>query len=698
MILLSNVISSKLRHINYFLVILVCLVIFNIFILKSAIFGLILLVFWLSICARLISSLFIPKINHFNAYLSSVLLIIGGLILILVVLSYAIAISMAVALAVFVIISLLSVIIGIRSNFKINIKKLDLSFRYLLNGKTLVYLILILISYLLIAKNQTASAILSPWEVVPSSFFICYILSTLVLLMILFSKNKKQEKIKMDEVLAKLVLISLHLLLTLSVAVIVYRIGFGFDGFVHRAAEVKLAELGYILPQPLYYIGQYVWVVWLVKIFSLPLEWTDKLLLPVMSAILLPPIIYLSLKKILPRDKYVLPCVVGVLLIGSPLFFYSVPQNLANLFLLILIFRLFSSKNIGLVELIMALAILTIHPLAGIPALILLTLKYLFIKRKSLVLPFVLIASVLVPLFFVLASVISAQFEISFGIQNLSLLGQLIKNNLAYLPFNSPYHFMYLIYYNWLILFLFIFIFGISQLKKRTGGQFLKLSLLFILSILLNLFLTAFVQFDSVIDYEQIEFIKRLGQILILSASPLFLIGLYFILQKIDSIKFGKYIALTAMAAVLGIAIYFSYPQHDAFSVARGYAVSKYDVAAVKWIDKHASTDNYTVLSNQSTAAAGLREFGFKTYLKNGLFYYPIPTSSPLYELYLKMVYDKPDLKYVQLAFELTGADKVYFVINNYWLDAQKKIKQAGQIADEKNNIQNKVWIFEFVK
>ena len=152
-------------------------------------------------------------------------------------------------------------------------------------------------------------------------------------------------------------------------------------------------------------------------------------------------------------------------------------------------------------------------------------------------------------------------------------------------------------------------------------------------------------------------------------------------------------ILLTTLISV--ISLYISYPHVDAFEKNRGYSVSEYDLKAVKYIQEDSNNQEYVVLANQSTSAASLQEFGFKKYYNN-LFYYPIPTSSPLYEIYLKMVYDQPKEEYIQQARDLTGVDTIYFVINDYWLDSKKRIEQAKVIANNVESIDDRIWVFKF--
>ena len=504
----------------------------------------------------------------------------------------------------------------------------------------------------------------------------------------------------------------MHFFLTLMVAMIVYKIGFGFDPFIHRAAQAKLAELGYILPKPFYYLGQYTLVVWLSKVFWLPLALVDKILVPALAAIFLPATIYYSLKNILLNKKLLLVVSCLLLILVTPLFFYTVPQSLANLFLLVLVFLIFEKlikqQKVTPWHWLIVLAICLIPPLAGIPAGILLAInqnikisKY----QRTLKILYFIIGSLAIPLFFVLASLIS-NFRISLSLNNLVNLGGLFNNLFSYLPFYSVYHLVYLFKYNWLILFVLILIAGAYYLVKTKQKKLLVVSCQLLVVLLINLFLLGFFEFKSVIDYEQAEFVKRLGQIIILVLSPLFLIGVYFLLSKMIQLKAGKWMIVALAAGLLTTTLYLSYPHVDAFNKERGYSVSKADIKAVHLINLDGFGKDFVVLANQSTAAASLQEFGFKKYYEGKcqmsnvkcqmLFYYPIPTSSPLYDLYLKMVYDQPRMEYINQARQLTGAERVYVVINDYWLDAKKRIEQAREIADLEINIDNQVWVFRF--
>ncbi|MFA4941786.1 MAG: hypothetical protein WC582_04320, partial [Patescibacteria group bacterium] len=73
-------------------------------------------------------------------------------------------------------------------------------------------------SLFIIFSAQTSQAIISPWEVIPSYFFIFYGLTTTILIFTIASQEKSW---------VSLLLISFHYFLSFAVASSVYKIGYG---------------------------------------------------------------------------------------------------------------------------------------------------------------------------------------------------------------------------------------------------------------------------------------------------------------------------------------------------------------------------------------------------------------------------------------------------------------------------------------
>jgi len=253
----------------------------------------------------------------------------------------------------------------------------------------ILYLLITLKTFLVLYSYQTFAAIRTPWEVIPSKFFITYFILTLLLAFIIFNNKKSYNLAPIN-----LVLISIHFLLTYSIVNIVYGINFGFDPFIHQATEKLLATTGTISPKPLLYIGQYSLVSWLAKISSLSLILVDKWLVPVLASLLLPATIFFALTKGFSiKSKTALLAILTFPIFLLP-FYFSVPQNLANLFLLITILLsiiLIKQKNIivpfarkvsWLFLWLLGIFTFTIHPFSGIPLLIYLTIFTLLTQQK----------------------------------------------------------------------------------------------------------------------------------------------------------------------------------------------------------------------------------------------------------------------------------------------------------------------------
>lgn len=79
------------------------------------------------------------------------------------------------------------------------------------------------------------------------------------------------------------------------------------------------------------------------------------------------------------------------------------------------------------------------------------------------------------------------------------------------------------------------------------------------------------------------------------------------------------------------------------------------------------------------------------------IFYYPIPTSGPLYQYYLNMVYKKPSRETMLAAMDSVGVNEGYFVLNKYWWAFPKILEEAKLEADSWEVIgDNDIYIFSY--
>jgi len=208
-------------------------------------------------------------------------------------------------------------------------------------------------------KNSTSEAIVSPWDVVNFKFFYLYGAATLVLFGLIVLKNK-----------FSLFFISAHYFLTFSVALIVYKIGFGFDPFIHLASLKVIDKFGVITPKTIYYSGQYALEIIVHKLFFIPLDFLNRILIPLLAAVILPATIYLATKDKFGDKKIAQLLLLLLLVFPTSIFIMTVPQNLAYLLLLLVVILSFSTlDNLRLAAMmILALAAIMVQPIAGLPA------------------------------------------------------------------------------------------------------------------------------------------------------------------------------------------------------------------------------------------------------------------------------------------------------------------------------------------
>lgn len=564
----------------------------------------------------------------------------------------------------------------------------------------LIYLGLTTFSFWLLHQAQTADTLRSPWEALPNLFLIVYLINCFILMAIV-SYNKRTY--------LSLFLIFLQYFLTLSLTVFIYQLGYGFDSFIHQATEKTIAQFGSISPKPFYYVGQYSLVVILSKLLFLPVAIIDKFLVPVMASLFLPATIYTAFSRGFNWDKkYALVLSLLFLILPFGQFIVTTPQGLANIYFLVVIFfsLLYITRSpqpaIMLYLTFLAATALLIHPLTGIPLLIFIILLIFytyFVKtnglaeliRQSIFWEIFALCSIALPLVFILnssltSSGLSAAFNLEVFKHPLKIIellnpGLPIFQKLFYPLYDFVYFYQFYLSYALIALALI----GLVAITKKHqlksfGVYFATFSALLANFILLK----TLILFPSLIYYEQADYPQRIWQLGLYFLLPFLFFLIYHFMKtsrekKIYSLQLGL---LVFFSLFITASLYLSYPRHDHYQVGHGYSVGAADIKTVNYIAKDAGNKDYVVLANQTVAAAAIKELGFKKYYKNN-FFYPIPTGGPLYQIFLKMVYDKPYRETAQEAKKLTGVKTVYFVLNNYWYNAQSIAELAAETADK---------------
>ncbi|MFH0819676.1 MAG: hypothetical protein V1892_01450 [bacterium] len=577
----------------------------------------------------------------------------------------------------------------------------------------LVYLIIILSLFSFVSAQSTTEAIRSPWQLLPAKLFYYYFLATFILLTIIW--QDRQRKLTLG-------LIIFHWLFSSLVAIIVYKLGFGFDSLIHQATEKEILAQGMILPKNLFYLGQYSLVVILAKLFAADFVTLDKLLTPLSFSLFLPPLIYYSLNQALGFEKRI-SALLAFSFLAWPFasFTFTTPQNLANLYILITIFLglLYLKNKIKIFPLlILSVTSLAIHPLAGIPTAFLTLLLYLGRyfrdnqnipqKKKKIILAGALfLLSFSLPILFFLNYLIQGGFAVAFKqLTNASNLASVLGWLRLY--FINQYNFLFDLAYFYKINFYF-FVFILTMLALYIFKDKLKFLASFLLAFVVTfinfLFLRLFIFFAFVISYEQSDYSQRVLEISFYFLVPILLYFGYLMVKKLENKSFiYKFSFLILLSLFITSSFYLSYPRDDEYQTNPGYSLSASDIKAVHYIDKEAKSP-FIVLANQQVSAAAIREFGFKNFYPIKIdeketyhqFYYPIPTSSPLYTYYLSMVYDNPSPEITTEAMKLVGVKEAYFVINNYWWHFDKIIKEAKKTANTWQSIDNeKIYIFKY--
>ncbi len=198
---------------------------------------------------------------------------------------------------------------------------------------------------LLLWHSGTTDPIRSPWSVVPTPFFFLY---ALVASMAIFvartgdaeggSPTARSNRARWGSAAAGPV--SAALLLSSLVAILVYPLGFGFDHFIHAAAEHIIAATGSLSPPPLFYSGHSGLTVLLADLLPwVDVALADRLVTPLLILFLVP-LAYRALRSVLPEHaaRWGLS---SLLIVPFLPFVVSTPQATANIFALATIFSLF---------------------------------------------------------------------------------------------------------------------------------------------------------------------------------------------------------------------------------------------------------------------------------------------------------------------------------------------------------------------
>lgn len=536
------------------------------------------------------------------------------------------------------------------------------------------YIFLAVMMFFILAKSRTGESLVSPWQAVPINFFTIYFLFIFFSFILLATKWKENYT---------LLILFTATFANLGVALLVYKFGYGFDSFIHRASENFIAQTGAITPKSPFYIGQYVIVVSLAKMLAVGTGWVDKLLLPIFVAIYLPLAGYFSLSRIFDRRVAPFLALLPLLLFPTDLI-VTTPYGLSLVFLLITIFLginyLLRGKPLFVIIALLALTTFFVHPIVGIPAVVfaLLILIFRHAARHPAVLglaggPMTILAGAAVPLSLIALS------KLGWSVPIIWRFGWQEKLPSLFLRFNFILDFVYLYKTYFLVFVVVLAIFGLFAARRQ------KSTLVALSGILMSLGLYGgylimknFAVFPLLAPEENQNYALRLRDVsyIFLLIPAFFSLSAIFSNLKTAPKKFHLAFFLL-LAVIFSSALYLTYPRRDIYDNNHGWSVGANHLAAAEYIENDADGAPYIVLADQTTGAAALDKFGFNNF-KNGVkrhvlseggetFYYPIPLGGKLYEDYLKIIYAGGGPEILEEAESYARVQKSYLVLNDYW-------------------------------
>lgn len=555
-----------------------------------------------------------------------------------------------------------------------------------------LYLIIALWLFLILIQNSSDQALISPWQEIPKIFFFLYFIATIILFLVIEQSPNRRL----------LPFIKIQYLISFSIAVIIYKIGYGFDPFIHGATMELIDSQGIVEPKTLYYLGQYSLIVSIHKITAIPIYWLNKLLVPILATIFLPGAILSFLNKRGISKRYLI-VIIAALSLPINLFILSTPQNLTYIWLILTILYSLNGAN-KIIPLVFALATLSIHPLSGLPAMFFIAWSYIEKLRDKVSLFFYRLINITFWLISAVSLPISFTYvgggtigDLKLDLRNIFKLfnDESPRNNIADIFLNLPYLFNDL----WLLIFIILSLTGfIIWFKRDKSGlsYFIKI----IGALLISLILSASLEFSFLINYEREAYVSRIPVIIALFFLPAVLLSLDYLTFKIfRATKVEIFGGLILIVTAISSSLYLSYPRLDAYHNSKGYSVSSSDIEAVRQIEIK-SEEPYIVLANQQTSVASLKEFGFDNYLKikdEKVFFYPIPTGGKLYSYYLKMVNEGPKKETMKEAMDLTGVKESYLIISKYWWLSDRIIAAAKLSANDYwTTSDDNIYIFKY--
>jgi hypothetical protein len=578
----------------------------------------------------------------------------------------------------------------------------------------LVSAAIVVYAFIVLHGAATATSIRSPWDVAPQMFFVLFLVAALGTL--IASAGGLAPRWSLLPAIGLAVL-------AVTVATLIYSVGFGFDPFIHRATEAAIFRDGFILPKPLYYLGQYALVTVLARLFGGGVAVIDACLIPIAFALTVP-VAYWSLRKALSLTASGAAAgAVAIIILPLASFVAATPQGLADALFLMTGFLALPAVTHNAfprrILFLLALATAAVHPLAGIPLLVFVALVAIVngVERKPglravgrwiVLAQIALVGSVALPAVFVINSMMSGA-GVALDTSALQSPGAIIEDLQSAPVVTRQFSAIYDFAYSWqawggLVIALLALV-GLIVIWRRTktGFVYVVSATIFMVNYVL---LKSVVQFPFLISYERSNYADRLLELTTFILAPLAMAAVAAIVVRAGkssaSVRVGTIVLL---AAVMTGSVYLAYPRRDKYESSHDWSTSAADVETVVRVNADADGKKYVVLADQSVSAAAVQQFGFPTYYPSKdptqpgpVFYYPIPTGGELYQDFLDANTALGSRASIVKAMDLTGVDTAYYVVSYYWWHAQEITLNATRAADASWNVADGDYVFKYMR
>ncbi|MFH1430054.1 MAG: hypothetical protein ABIG71_00850 [Candidatus Uhrbacteria bacterium] len=460
----------------------------------------------------------------------------------------------------------------------------------------------------ILSSAATTESIRSPWSVVlTSAFFALYGLTTFITILIAL----RSQRAAALGTAAALAVGSL-------VALLVYPIGFGFDHFLHSAAERILFDVGSISPPPYFYSAHYGPVLLLAQL-GIPLTIADRILAPFLVLVVLVPLLAATLRTLLPNR----PTVIGItvlLLVPFLPFVVSTPQSTSYVFglvTLLLVLRVLDNKRWSswMTPCATALVALLANPLTGIPTCAIVATVFTATHRHRIIAICCAIGGALaLPFAFLIAALLtpSIALDTTISLQSVSIIFNSLRDAIAITAVDFATADALSIARILLpILWVVLGYLGIRSLAQHSRAQAITIITAVAITAGAALVTLITTTVTTQLSEEHIDYPLRLLRFAVLLLIPAVSITLIAFAAHLRT-PVLRLAGATAIAALACFTLFLAYPRDDAQVRSGLWSVSSDDIAVVHTIAADAGDYAFVVLGNQMLGAAAMREQPFR--------------------------------------------------------------------------------------